>query len=164
VAAYVGAVSNTDDGARVSTRKRGEIRKAHSAAINSDRCIRVAADFSWIYQRLLGRRIPEGGIEQWNSGGNLHSYRDGNFGFGCSLDDSDVDCAVRLTKSAASGVIRSSETTKCFMVSPERRKMFRRPELFRWPRLNFERPEISERSLARRHRALRRQADRIHAS
>jgi hypothetical protein len=91
VADYVGDFADADDG----DCGRGEIRKANSAAIGSDRRIRVVANFRRIYQRMLGRRISEGGLKHRNSGGNFHSNRDWNFGCGCSLDDGDVDGAIK---------------------------------------------------------------------
>ena len=72
-----------------------EIRSAHSAAIGASRRVRVAADFGWIYQRMFRWRISESGIGR-NSGGNFYSYRDRNFGRGCSFDDSDVDGAIKI--------------------------------------------------------------------
>ena len=64
----------------VCTRKRGEAESAQRGDWFRLERFCVAADFSWIYQRMLGQWISEDWIEQRNSGGNLLGYCDGNFG------------------------------------------------------------------------------------
>ena len=95
MARHVGDVADADYGADVRNRKLGEIWSTHSAPFNSDRRVRVTVDFSWIYQRMLGRRISEGGIEQRNAGGNFYGDRYWNFGFGRPLDDGYADGAIK---------------------------------------------------------------------